>query len=106
MQYKKLIGLGGREVEPVRVETGNVVITPGRSVPQTFTQHQPSKPKGATTMNASNMTRTEAGNELDRLTKEYMEQKDVDYQTAFDRVAKATPAMLNAYIPAAGKRAG
>ena len=99
-----LKGSESQAAEGVRIMASDVALTLPRK-PRTFSQ-QPSKTKGATTMNASNMTRTEAGNELDRLTKEMMDEKDLSYEAAFDKVCRRNPALFNAYLPAAARKAG
>ncbi len=55
--------------------------------------------------NTQSMTRTEAGNELDRLTKDLMDEKDLSYEAAFDKVCRRNPELFKVYIPTVAKRA-
>jgi|GEM_PF-1928671 len=47
--------------------------------------------------------RGDAGNQLDALAKEMMEEKGLSYEAAFNRVCKAEPELFKAYMPAASK---
>jgi len=47
--------------------------------------------------------RGDAGNQLDALAKELMEEKEISYEVAFNRVCKQEPELFKAYMPAAAK---
>ena len=96
---KTLTGLHGREVEPLRIMADGVTITEGKKHPLTLSEN-----RGGTTMpNTQDLTRKQAGDQLDALTKELMEEKEISYEVAFNRVCKQEPELFKAYMPAAAK---
>jgi hypothetical protein len=47
--------------------------------------------------------RGDAGNQLDALARELVEEKGLSYDAAFDKVCKQEPALFRAYMPAASR---